>query len=830
MQTIKTFLTCLMLIASATVMAQTTTVKGTVTDKTLGEGEPFATIRIYKQGKTDKAVAMFLTDKEGAFSHEVEGKGTHDLVVSSIGKADLHHTITLGEKAVLDLGTLTLSDDAKTLSGVEVVAQKPLVKMDVDKMSYRVEDDADAQSSTVLDMLRKVPMVTVDGQDNISVNGSSSFKVYVDGKPNAMFSTNPSMIFKSMPATAVKSIEVVTNPGAKYDAEGASGVLNIVLNKQMAAAGSLNGLNGTVRASAGTNATGLGIFVSGQQNKLSYSANVMTNYSYPKSPEVNMDQMNGATGITSHYDTDTKLPFNMGNISMGYDLDEKSSINTTLSTTLLNMHNKGTYTTNMGTAANGFAYNSKMDMKNNQTALNWNIDYQRFFNPDRTKSFTISYQLSYSPTKNEQRNDFDMGDNTWVDLTDRYSISKNRTTEHTLQLDYTTPIAQGQTLSTGAKAMLRRASSDSKYYLSDVYNEQMSMDYLYKNNIAALYAEYENRWGSASAKAGLRYEHTWQDVEYRLGNGSNFSKDYGTLVPSAALSYSLAPTRNIGLTYNMRISRPGITYLNPYIDRSDPNSLTYGNTDLDVEKSHNVSLVYNMFSQKLMLNVNLRHTYTGNTIEQYSFYDNNLLNTTYGNIVKRNQTGVTGYLNWLATKDTRLFFNGGLNYTDLRSDVLDANNGGWQATAMMGVQQTLPWNLKAAAYLITSTKTYTLQGWSSGFNLVTASLSKSLLNDKLTIGVQAVTGLSEGGSIKMETYSKGSNFSQKQSIKVPISGVSLTLSYTFGKNRQQTRMHQTRIQSDYIEQQSQGEMLNSVGSGTGTGAGAGAGAGGGMPM
>ena len=830
MQTIKTFLTCLMLISSATVMAQTTTVKGTVTDKTLGEGEPFATIRIYKQGKTDKAVAMFLTDKDGAFSHEVEGKGSHDLVVSSIGKADLHQAITLGEKTVLDLGTLTLSDDAKTLSGVEVVAQKPLVKMDVDKMSYRVEDDADAQSSTVLDMLRKVPMVTVDGQDNISVNGSSSFKVYVDGKPNAMFSTNPSMIFKSMPATAVKSIEVVTNPGAKYDAEGASGVLNIVLNKQMAAAGSLNGLNGTVRASAGTNATGLGIFVSGQQDKLSYSANVMTNYSYPKSPEVNMDQMNGATGITSHYDTDTKLPFNMGNISLGYDLDEKSSINTTLSTTLLNMRNKGTYTTNMGTAANGFAYNSKMDMKNNQTALNWNIDYQRFFNPDRTKSFTISYQLSYSPTKNEQRNDFDMGDNAWVDLTDRYSISKSHTTEHTMQLDYTTPIAQGQTLSTGAKAMLRRASSDSKYYLSDVYNEQMSMDYLYKNNIGALYAEYEGRWGSTSAKAGLRYEHTWQDVEYRLGNGTNFSKDYGTLVPSAALSYSLAPTRNIGLTYNMRISRPGITYLNPYIDRSDPNSLTYGNTDLDVEKSHNVSLVYNMFSQKLMLNVNLRHTYTGNTIEQYSFYDNNLLNTTYGNIVKKNQTGVTGYLNWLATKDTRLFFNGGLNYTDLRSDVLDANNGGWQATAMMGVQQTLPWNLKAAAYLITSTKTYTLQGWSSGFNLVTASLSKSLLNDKLTIGVQALTGLSEGGSIKMETYSKGSNFSQKQSIKVPISGVSLTLSYTFGKNRQQTRMHQSRIQSDYIEQQSQGEMLNSVGSGTGTGAGAGAGAGSGMPM
>lgn len=147
-------------------------------------------------------------------------------------------------------------------------------------------------------------------------------------------------------------------------------------------------------------------------------------------------------------------------------------------------------------------------MKNNQTALNWNIDYQRFLNPERSKSVTLSYQLSYSPTKNEQRNDFDMGDNTWVDLTDRFSTSKSHTTEHTVQFDYTTPIAQGQTINTGAKAMIRRASSDSKYYLSDVYNEQMSMDYLYKNNIGALYAEYEGRWGSTSAKAGLRNWHT----------------------------------------------------------------------------------------------------------------------------------------------------------------------------------------------------------------------------------------------------------------------------------------------------------------------------------
>ena len=805
-----------LLLATIEMMAQTTTVKGTVMDKQFGEGEPFATIRIFKKGKKDKPASMFLADANGAVSHAVEGKGAYELTVSSIGKKELRKAINLGSQAEVDLGTLYLEADAKMLSGVEVVAQKPLVKMEVDKMSYRVEDDADAQSSTVLDMLRKVPMVTVDGQDNISVNGSSSFKVYVDGKPSAMFSNNPSMIFKSMPAVAVKSIEVVTNPGAKYDAEGAAGVLNIVLNKQGAAAPNLNGINGTLRASGGTNAVGAGAFVSGQQGKLSFSANLMENYAYPRTPKVDVEQLNGNTTILSHSEMKTRLPFTMGSLSLGYDLDSMSSINTTLSVNSMNLRNEGTYSTRMGGNA-GLDYATAMNIKNKNTSLNWNIDYQRFFNAARNRSLTLSYQLTYSPTKSEQRNDFDTAGNAFIDLTDRYSESKNNTTEHTAQVDYTTPLATGQTLNTGAKFMLRRASTDSKYFLDDVYNAQQSMDYLYKNSIVAGYAEYEGKWNKVGAKAGLRYEHTWQDVEYRLGNGSNFSTNYGNLVPSASLSYSIAPTSNIGLTYNMRISRPGITYLNPYVDRSDPNSLKYGNSNLDVEKSHNLSMVYNMFTSKLMLNATLRYSFCDNGIEQYSFYDNSLLNTTYGNIVKRSQAGVNIFVNWLAAKNTRLFVNGGASYTDMRSDQLGMKNSGWQANAMAGVQQTLPWSLKASAYLITSTKTHTLQGWSSGFNLATLSLTKSLLNDKLNIGVQGLVGLSDGGSIKMETFSEGSNFTQHQTIKVPISSVSLTLTYTFGKTRMQTKQHQSRIKNDYIEQQSQGEMLNSVGSGNGTG-------------
>ena len=814
MKKVRLFFAMVLMTISMIVTAQTTTVKGVVTDKNSGEAEPFATIRVYKNGNLKKPVAFFLADENGAFSHEVEGSGKYTISFTSIGKEELRQEIELGKTATLDMATVGLKEDSKTLKGVEVIAQKPVVKMEVDKMTYKVEDDPDAKSNTVLDMLRKVPMVTVDGQDNISVNGSSSFKVYVDGKPNVMFSANPSMIFKSMPASAVKNIEVVTNPGAKYDAEGAGGVLNIVMNKtNPQAMQSLDGYNGTIRASVGNRSLGGSVFVSGQKGKLSYSANVMENYSKPGSTETVTEQINNDATIVSTSKSKTRLPFTLGNFSLGYDIDSVSSVNATLSLTSLHMKNSGTPGTQMSGAdyGKGFDYGYQMEMTNRRTSFSGNIDYQRFLNPQRTKSIILTYQLDYSPSKTEQQNDFDKSSTPFVDLTDRFSISKDRTTEHIFQADYTTPLFSGHTLNLGAKAMTRKATSDSKYYLADVYTEDMSMDYEYTNSILAGYAEYEAKWSNFGAKGGLRYEHTWQDVKYHLGNGADFSKNYGSLVPSASLSYNFAPTANLGLTYNMRISRPGITYLNPYINRADPTTISYGNTNLDVEKSHNTALVYNMFSSRLMMNLNLHYNYTGNGIEQYSFYDNNILNTTYGNIVKRSQTGANIYANWLVTKNTRLFVNGSVNYTDIRSNTLALSNSGWQANVMTGLQQTLPWDLKLGAFVMTSSKSYTLQGWSSGFNLLTANISKSLLNDKLNISLMGITGLSDGGSLKIENFSEGKNFSSHSTIKVPIQGVTLSVSYTFGNSKRQVRQHVSKVQNDYIEQQSQGEMINSVG-------------------
>ena len=819
----QTIITIIMSLIATLAMAQKTTISGTLVDSLSQEAEPFATVRIYKKGQ-QKPTAMCLTDIDGIFRQEVSGSGKYVVQLSSVGKRDVTRELTLGaNESKADLGIIFI------LQGVEIVAQKPLVKMEVDKMTYNVQEDTDSKASTVLDMLRKVPMVTVDGEDNISVNGSSSFKVYVDGKPNMMMSSAPSQVFKAMPATLVQSIEVVTNPGAKYDAEGGAGVLNIIMNKEATAAmgggSSMNGYNGNIRMQAGNKSYGGSAFVSGQQNKLTYSANVMYSHSNPGETTTTMEreQLSGLPATTNIVTTSKpKTPFVMGNLTLGYELDPMSSIGLTAGITTFNIKNSSLSKNTFSGGAygsDGYAYDNTLDMQMRRTSFSGSLDYQRFLNAERTSSITFTYQLTYAPTNNETTTTFDtpMADSTPA-MTDRYAENKERTTDHIFQADYVTPLSSTTTLNAGLKFSHRNASSDAHNYLDNVYSKELSSEYNYKNSILAGYAEFVSKFGKWSTKAGLRYEQTWQDVSFQLGNGEDFTTRYGNLVPSASLSYSFAPTSNIGLTYNMRISRPGITYLNPYVDRSNPTMISYGNPDLDTEKTHSIGLVFNTFSQKLMLNVNLRHNFTDNAIEQYSFYDSkNMLNTTYDNTAKTHITSLNVYANWMLHKNTRLFLNGGIDYSDLRSKALDLSNSGWHANAMLGIQQTLPWNIKLGGYLITSTKSYNLQGWSSGFNLLTANLSKTFFNDKLTVSIQGLTGLGNGGALAIESYSAGKDFTNHMKIKVPMQSISLSLTYTFGNTKKQFQQRRSRVESDYIEHQSEGETINNAGSTGSTG-------------
>lgn len=690
--------------------------------------------------------------------------------------------------------------DSLELKGVTVTAQKPLVKMEADKMSYDVGGDTDSRSSTVLEMLRKVPMVSVDGQDNITVNGSSSFKVYVDGKPNVMFSQNASQIFKMMPAASVSKIEVITNPGAKYDAEGAVGVLNIVLAKQQgggSAAQALNGLTGTVRGTVGTKGAGGGVFFSAQQGKLSASGNAMYQYQKMSGLEVTMNRETLSDGSLMHYEQNgtQRVPFTMGNVSLGYDVDSLNTVSATVGVTAFSAKMSSSPSTWMTGPAygEGLSYTYDMTTRMRSTSLNASADWQHFFSADRDRYLTFSYLMTYAPQRTEVKQIYP------APMPSMETLNKPKSLEQTFQLDYTTPIAQGQTLNLGGKYIMRD---------NDSWTEDL--EYKHGNDIGAAYVEYDGKFGIFGAKAGLRYEHTWQNVEYKKGNGADFKKNYGNLVPSLALSLSPSMTQNIGMTYNMRISRPGITYLNPYVDRSMPGNITYGNSYIDVEKMHNLGLTYSSFSQTLMVNVGLHQSFSNNQISDYSFYEDGLLHNTYGNVVKQRNSSLSAFVNWMAAPKTRLMLNGELNYVDMRSEVLDMKNSGWQGNIMVGAQQTLPWDVKLSLNAIANTKSYTLQGWSTGMEALVASVTKSLLNDRLSITLAGITGLQDGGSINMDSHSRGRDFTNLQHIKVPLAQAQLHVSYTFGNTRVRAKEHKSRIENDFMEKKSEQEQINST--------------------
>ena len=259
-------------LTGSTVFGQTT-IQGVLKDSVAHETEPYATVRVFRSGNLTKPVAMSVTDKDGKFHQFVSGKGEYILSLASVGKKEVRRSLSLQGQSVCNLGTVYTADDAGQLKGVEIVAQKPIVQMTTDKMSYQVSDDADAQTMTVLDMLRKVPMVTVDAQDNITVNGSSSFKILVDGKPNIQLDNNAKQILKAIPASVVDKIEVITNPGAKYDAEGVNGVLDIRLKHTPGQAQNAlqKGYNGQVKVEFGNKSERLNASVSGQQGKFNYS-------------------------------------------------------------------------------------------------------------------------------------------------------------------------------------------------------------------------------------------------------------------------------------------------------------------------------------------------------------------------------------------------------------------------------------------------------------------------------------------------------------------------------------------------------------------------------
>lgn len=765
-------------------------ISGVVKDSLTNEGELAATIRIYKNGN-ETPVSMGITDMDGKFEIGVKDAGDYFLKITSVGKAAINQPFSVNnQRQNVALGVLFMQELSENLNELVVVASKPLVKMDVDKIEYSVKDDADSKTNTILEMLRKVPMVTVDGEDNIKVNGSSSFQVYVNGKPNPMMTQNASVILKAMPAQGVKSIDVITNPGAKYDAEGVGGILNITMDTDS----NMEGYTATLRGMGGNRLNGGSVYAMVQKDKLTLSLN--GNFSHIKMPsiqsEMNRMAENAANSMNYKGETNGHMNVSLGNVDLSYEFDKKNAL--TASVGLMNtpshMNINGT-TSLMGGAMN---YTTNTLNRSRSLSLNGNVDFTHLFGENPQHSLTLTYRISTAPQKNMGFSHYSLDTMPDYDMTD-----KNNSSEHTLQADYSLPLNEKSTLEAGGKYILRRNSSESA-----------ALDYLHKNDIGGVYGSYTLRAGAWGLKAGLRYEHTEQTVNYRRGNGEDFQVSYDNLVPSATLSYKVAPMQNIGLSYNMRISRPGISLLNPYINDQDPQNISFGNSLLDVEKGHNLQLTYSLFGSRFMMNAALQHNFVNNGIEAYTYFKDNVLYTTYDNIGKQNNTSLNLFVNWTVFPDTRLTINSTTTHVDLKSKGMGFQNKGWQQNIMANVQQTLPGNFKLSLMYFGGTPTYSLQGKSSGINIHSVGLTKSLLKDRLSLGLNMINPFTD--SMKMTSDTRGNGFSSHSVTKVKMRSVVFTASLSLGNLKPKQKMTNTdsHNESDVKNAENKNMQMNSI--------------------
>lgn len=646
-----------------------------------------------------------------------------------------------------------------------MVAQKPLVKADIDKIEYNVQDDPDSKSNSVLEMLRKVPLVTVDGEDNIKVNGSSSFKVYVNGKPNNMMSNNPTEVLKSMPANSIKHIEVITNPGPKYDAEGVGGILNIVT-----VGSGLEGYTATFSGNVSNMGAGGGLFGTVKSGKLTVSARY--NYNYNDRPRSysggNRRTVGDVTEGSSDLDYDGSSKghgnFQSGSMEASYEIDTLRLVSMSFglwgggnnSTSINN-----TLATAPGTSNELYRYVSDGRSKSSWYSIDGGVDYQRMFHV-KDRMFTLSYKINTSPQTSDSYSTYnDMHAATdWEDFLKRlYDLNNDgsqNTTEHTFQTDYTTPIGKIHTLEAGAKYILRDNSSEDDRYERQigttgdyVLDEEHSSHYKHQNDILAAYMGYGLRVKKISGRLGVRYEHTKQEVKYLLGRGDDFNKNFDDVVPSASIGYKLTDMSNLRFGYNMRIYRPGIWYLNPYLNDSNPTNISQGNSHLDSEKSHSFNLSYSNFTQKFNINLSARYSFTNNSIEQVTEQvkdteieglqnptGKEVLYSTYQNIGKSRNASLSGYVNWNATSNTRIYANLYGNYTYMEG-ANGLKNDGWNLFAYGGAQQSLPHDWRISLNIYGQTPWIMLQGKGSSFFDYGLSVNKSFLNKRLTLSAFA---------------------------------------------------------------------------------------------
>lgn len=809
-------------------------ITGKVIDADNNQAVEFATVALIDPA-TGKPVNGTVCDDKGEFTITKVGEGTFNITVSFIGyESQDIKGVTVGKNGDVSLGIIKLGTGTKVLKEVVIEGQKDLVEERVDRTIYNAENDQTTKGGDATDVLKRVPMLSVDMDGNVTLRGSQNILVLINNKPSTIMASSVADALKQIPADQIKTIEVITSPSAKYDAEGSGGIINIITKKNTLQGATLN-----VDAGIGTRGSNLGLNGNLRTGKMGFSlggwGRTMYNINgYYENSQLTTNETTGDQTLNTQY-ADTRSHGLFGNYNLGWDYDI-NKYNTLAASVRIGARNNVSYQDGMLTEMYTNDIFSSSNLRNVKTNdLNNSIDasltYTHLYEKPQ-KEFSLMALYS----KNNRNNDFTnttLEQNGIAAPSGYKNLNDSYNDEFTLQGDFQTPIGSNQILEMGAKDIIRRANSDYSYFedldgdgnYDLVDNQNLTNNLNYNQNIASGYLAYTlNLTKGYSVKAGTRYEYTTIDAYTRTEENIEIPS-YGVLVPSLNLSKKLNKGGMIKASYNRRIQRPSIRFLNPNIQSSNQINISQGNPELDPEYTNNYELGYSTFVKGLSLNTTAFVRNTTGSIQQVRVpLDNGGILTTYQNIGTEDAYGMSIFANINIGK---LSLNGGTDmYYTVLDNHIDSHNEGFVISGRMFGNYNLGKGWGIQAFGFARGKQVQLQGWQGGFRMYSLGIRKDLNDKKGSIGFGAENFFTNEFRIKSQLETP---YIQQNSLNVMRNmSFRITFSYRIGKMSVEPRPSRRRsISNDDLKEGGDGGGMDG-GQGGGQG-GQGGGQGQGQP-
>lgn len=765
-------------------------ITGSIVDSTQSKPIEFASIALYNKA-TGKAIDGTVADDKGKFTLSKLVAGNYEVLISFVGfrnKTIGNLTLTNGQS--LDLGTVKLSANTKTLDEVTVVGQAALIEEKVDRMVYNAEKDITAKGGDATDILRKVPMLTVDLDGNVSLRGSQNIRVLINNKPSTIVASSVADALKQIPADQIKTVEVITSPSAKYDAEGSGGIINIITKKN-----SLQGLNLNIDSGVGNRGSTLSLNGNYRKGKTGFTLGGFGRGMYNTITKTNLDQTSRVGDVTTLTrqagDGHMTGLFGQYNLGFDYDIAKNQSITAGVRYGVRNMNNQQDLITQLFTNGTlGSTSSRNVDSKNLSGTLDANVDYLHTFKPQQEWSMSTLY------SRTDLTNNFDADLlNGTGELTGRQrNLNSNLNQEFTFQTDYQTPIKKNQLLEFGGKAIFREVNSDYKYlfagpsgqFTTEVNNTLGELTY--HQNIAAAYSSYTYTTKSRyTFKGGLRYEHTFIDASTREGGNLGVG-DYGVLVPSINASKTIKGT-TLKLGFNRRIQRPGLQQLNPNFNAANPQNITIGNPSLRPELTNNFELGVSKTIGKTFINATFFGRITNNAITQVSQPSDTIAGaivSMYQNIGRQHAYGTNLFTNVAVTSKINIGVFLNAFYSSLTGQAMGLDktsitmtNSGMNIGGGSFVNATFKNGWGAQAFGFMQGTQVQLQGRQGGFGFYTVGVKKEFNNKKASLGLAAENFLNNRFNI--HTVLNSPLFSQVNDVYLYNRGVRLTFTLKIGK-------------------------------------------------